>query len=55
MRSSTTEAQCRSESLDIERAPDPVTGEGRAYGWYGNATPRAYMIETPVVVGRVWR
>jgi hypothetical protein len=34
---------------------DPVTGEGRAYGWYGNATPRAYMIETPVVVGRVWR
>jgi len=34
---------------------DPNTGEGIAYGWIGSATPRNYMVETPVVIGRVWR
>ncbi len=34
---------------------DPATGEGIAYGWIGSATPQNYMVETPVVIGRVWR
>ncbi len=34
---------------------DPTTGEGSAYGWAGRRTPPDWMIETPVLVGRVLR
>ena len=33
-------------------ATDPLTGEGTAYGWIGDQTPPAWMVETPVRVGR---
>lgn len=36
-------------------ATDPATGEGTAYGWYGDQTPTQWLIPTTVVVGRVSR
>lgn len=36
-------------------ATDPATGEGTAYGWYGDQTPTPWLIPTSVVIGRVSR